>query len=116
MKNRQIWRRAGFGLRGIKAGWQRERAFRTHLALAGTAVVALALVRPAPIWWAMLGLSLVAGLALELVNGALEALVDHLHPAIHPEVGAVKDMASGAALLVNGAATAIFAAAMFGQL
>jgi len=113
MKNNWIWKRAGFGLQGIRSGWQRERAFRTHLLFAGTALVALALIRPAPIWWATLALSLAAGLAFELMNGALEALVDHLHPALHPEIGSVKDMASGAALLVNGAAAAIFAAAIW---
>jgi diacylglycerol kinase len=34
------------------------------------------------------------------MNAALETLVDHLHPDIHPQIRVVKDMAAGAVLLV----------------
>jgi hypothetical protein len=38
-------------------------------------------------------------LAIELVNSAFEALVDHLHPDIHPEIRIIKDMVAGSVLL-----------------
>ena len=61
------------------------------LVLAG--MVAL---RPAPIWWAVVGLAITLVLALELINSAFGRLIDHLHPDIHPEIRWVKDMAAGA--------------------
>lgn len=39
-------------------------------------------------------------LAAELFNLALETLTDHLHPARRPAIGAAKDCAAGAVLLL----------------
>lgn len=110
MKNSPVHRRIGYSLAGLREGWRRERSVRAH-ALASLAILLLmAAVQPAPVWWALVALSLAAGLALELANGAVEALLDHLHPARHPLVGAAKDMASAAAFVVNCAAAAVTAA------
>lgn len=49
-------------------------------------------------------------LALELVNSALEAFVDLLHPAIHSEIKAIKDMLAGAVLMISCAALVVSAA------
>ena len=53
-------------------------------------------------YWAAIFL-MVAGLVLsaELINSALEALIDHLHPDIHPEIRIIKDMAAGAVLVFS---------------
>ena len=50
-------------------------------------------------------------LAIELVNSAFEALVDHLHPDIHPEIRIIKDMAAGSVLL--SAAGAVIVGLLF---
>lgn len=47
-------------------------------------------------------------LAAELMNSAIEALADHLHPDLHDEIRAVKDMAAGTILVLNGAALVLF--------
>jgi diacylglycerol kinase (ATP) len=49
-------------------------------------------------------------LALKLLNGALEAVIDHLHPQQHPEIGAAKDMLAGAVLIAAVAALVVAAA------
>ena len=49
-------------------------------------------------------------LALELLNSALEAVIDLLHPGLHPEVKAAKDMVAGAVLAISLAALAVAAA------
>ena len=64
----------------------------------------LILTRPAPIWWAVLGLAVGIVLMAELFNSALETLIDHVHPEHHPEVGAAKDIAAAAVLLASIAA------------
>ena len=46
-------------------------------------------------------------LTLELLNSSVEALVDLLHPGIHPEVKAIKDMLAGAVLLASGVALVV---------
>lgn len=107
MKNRGFGERVGFALAGWRAGWRREASFRTQVALAGLALAALLVLRPAPIWWAIVAVSVGLVLALELINSALEAVIDLLHPSLHPEIKAAKDMLAGAVLVISVAALAV---------
>lgn len=104
MKNRPFAERMGFALAGLKAAWQREASFRTHCVMGLLAVAALAVLRPAPLWWALVLLVIALILALELVNSALEGVIDHLHPERHPEIKIIKDMVAGAVLVLSGTA------------
>ncbi len=107
MKNRNFRDRLGFALAGLAAGFARERSFRTHCLFAVLALVALLLLRPAPIWWALVTVVIALVLALELVNSALEAVIDLLHPDQHPAIKAAKDMAAGAVLVISIAALGV---------
>jgi len=107
MKNRSLFARIGFAVAGWKAAWMRERSFRTQVCLAGLALLALLILQPTPIWWALVALVCALVLALELINAALEGLIDLLHPAIHPEIKAIKDMLAGAVLMISCAALAV---------
>lgn len=110
MKNRSFGERIGFALAGWRAAWRRERSFRTQAIAALLALVALLILRPAPIWWAILALTCALVLALELINSALEAVIDLLHPGLHPEIKAAKDMLAGAVLAISVAALIVAAA------
>lgn len=110
MKNRPFRERLGFAFAGITAGWRRERSFRTHVACGALVLLALVLLRPAPVWWAIIALIVGLILAFELFNAALESLIDHIHPDQHPEIGTVKDMAAGAVLVLSAVALLIAAA------
>jgi diacylglycerol kinase (ATP) len=107
MKNRPFAERLGFAMAGIAAGWRRERSLRTHLIFAIFAAVALVILRPAPVWWALVAVVIAVVIALELVNAAIEASIDLLHPGQHPEVKAIKDMVAGAVLVISIAALAV---------
>lgn len=107
MKNQPFHRRLGFAITGVAEGWRHERSFRTHVISATVALGALAWLRPRPVWWAVIILVIALVLTSELVNAALEGLVDHLHPEIHPRIRVVKDMAAGAVLVTAVAALAI---------
>ena len=109
MKNRPFHQRLGFAVAGIREGWRRERSFRTQVLLGGLAVVALLILRPAPIWWALFVLIIALIWAMELMNSALETLIDHLHPGLHDEIRALKDMAAGAVLVLSLASLVIAA-------
>ena len=116
MKNRPFHVRLGFAITGIREGWRLERSFRTHVLLGLVTFGAMCVLQPGPIWWAVVALSIGLVLALELVNGALEALIDHLHPEIHPQIRIVKDMAAGAVLIMALTALAVALTLVVGRL
>jgi undecaprenol kinase len=45
-----------------------------------------------------------------MFNTAVELLVDHLHPEIHPRIGAVKDCAAAGVLIASLGAVAVMVA------
>lgn len=107
MKGRPFHERLGFARHGLRAAWVREASFRTHLAFAAAALIALVVLPPAPVWWALVAITVALVLALELLNGALETVIDRLHPERHPEIGIAKDMLAGAVLVAALAALGV---------
>ncbi len=99
MKNRDFRHRLTFALAGWRYAFRNERSFRTHLVFAGLALVALIVLRPPLVWWALVGLVAALVLCAELFNSAIEELIDLLHPDIHDKVKAIKDLAAGAVLV-----------------
>lgn len=101
MKNRPFRERLGFALDGLAHALRTERSLRAQAVIAVLALLALALLRPAPVWWALVGLLCVLVLAAELFNTALEELADHLHPERDPRIRRVKDLAAAAVLILS---------------
>ena len=110
MKSRRFRERIGFAIEGIRTGYGRENSFRTQIRLAGLALLALIVLRPALVWWALIALTCALVLAFELVNSAVEAVIDRLHPEIHPSIKVAKDMLAGAVLVMSIASLAVGAA------
>ena len=107
MRGQPSTRRVGFALHGLRLAVQREGSLRSHLLAAAAVLAVLLATRPAPLWWALLALAGGLVLVAALVNSALETLIDHLHPERHPEIGAAKDIAAGAALVASGIAVVV---------
>jgi len=57
--------------------------------------------------WAIITLAIAMVVALELVNTALEAVVDLASPEFHPLAKLSKDAAAGAVLIIAGAAVVL---------
>ena len=112
-QDRPLAQRMTDGLRGIRKGWKRDQAMRTHVFLSIAGIVVLLIVRPPIAWTLAVVVLVVAGLAAELVNSAIEAALDKLHPDQDPAIGAAKEMASAAAAAVNLSAVALFLGAIF---
>jgi undecaprenol kinase len=110
MKNRSFRDRLGFAIAGIVHTIRSENSFRVHVLATCAVLVALIVLRPAPLWWAVLLLTVALVLGAELINTALEHLVDHLHPEQHPRIKLVKDCAAGAVLVFSIGALGIAAA------
>lgn len=108
------WRRlvgaARYSWQGLQAAWQGEAAFRQE-------VWALAVLVPVAIWLACTPLEfvLLVGvwlwvIVVELLNSAIETLVDRIDADYHPLAGRCKDMASAAVLLSIVVATMVWIA------
>ena len=101
MKNRPFLERLSFATLGIAAAWRRERSFRTQVMIGIAATVFTAVLAPSLLWAAVVALSIALVLAFELLNTALECVIDHLHPETAPEIKLAKDIAAGAVLLAS---------------
>ena len=101
MKNRRFIERAGFAWAGLCAAWRSEHSLRVQAIMALAAFAVMGVLQPGLIWWALVGMMIALVLAAELINTALEQLVDHLHPERHPRIKIVKDCAAAAVLLLS---------------
>lgn len=101
MKNSPFVRRLGYAVAGLRSAWRSEQSLRIHVLMAAAAMGVVAWLRPAPIWWALIGGMIALVLALELINTAIEHLADHLHPDEHPRIKLVKDCAAAAVLMLS---------------
>ena len=106
-KNQSLAARLGFALRGIAHTLRSEASLRTQAIVLVLVLIALAVLRPAPIWWALVALSAALVLAAELLNTAIEELADLLHPDSHPRIRVVKDCAAAAVLIAALGAVAV---------
>ena len=100
----------GFAIQGLSTAFRIESSFRLQCLAAFLVLLVLACNRPAMIWWALLLLNCGMVLAAELFNTALENLIDHLHPDLHPSIKIVKDCAAGAVLILSISALCVFVA------
>ena len=76
MKNRPLHERFGFALDGLRVVWRSERSFRTECGFAVAALIALLILRPGWQWAAMIAICTMVVMALELLNSALEYLIE----------------------------------------
>src|SRR3989344_5068149 len=88
-------------LRAIRILWQEEFSFKIQTICAFVIVVLSYLLNVSKIEFLILVLTIGAVLAVEALNTALEELCDHVTPEEHPKIGKVKDLGSGASLLIG---------------
>ncbi|MBT0731031.1 diacylglycerol kinase [Rosenbergiella nectarea] len=96
---RRIINAAGYSWKGYKAAWQHEAAFRqeTILGIIGTFI---ALLLPVSLLAKLVLIgSMVLVIIVELLNSAIEAVVDRFGEEWHTLCGRAKDMGSAAVLL-----------------
>ena len=95
----RILKATGYSLSGLRLAWRDEAAFRQELLLA-LVLSALALFLPLESWLRVVLLfSHMVVLITELLNTAVESVVDRASPEFHELAGKAKDTASAAVLL-----------------
>jgi diacylglycerol kinase (ATP) len=95
----RIFNAAGYSWLGFKAAYKHEAAFRQELWLCMVLTPVALYFAPSYADKAILIASLVFILLVEILNSALEAVVDRFGDEIHPLSGRAKDMGSAAVFL-----------------
>jgi diacylglycerol kinase (ATP) len=97
---KQIYKALIWSLKGLRAGWTFEASFRFE-------VYVCIILFPLGLWIghgavekALLSGSLLLVLSTELLNSAVEAVVDKVSPEFHELAGRAKDMGSAAVFLL----------------
>ncbi len=96
---KRIFSAFGYSMAGFKAAWRSEHAFRQELFVTVIATIA-ALLLPIPAWQKLLLIAVfVLVLIVELINSAIEAVVDRVSLERNPLSKNAKDFGSAAVLL-----------------
>ncbi|GIU10792.1 MULTISPECIES: diacylglycerol kinase [Shewanella] len=96
---KRVIRATGFSMQGLKLAWKHEAAFRQELILAAIMLPIALLVDVTTVERILLILGLFVVLIVELLNSAIEAVVDRISDEIHPLSGQAKDIASAAVFM-----------------
>ncbi len=93
---RRVINATGYSLCGLKSAWQTEAAFRQEALLMVILLPMAFLLGKNGVERALLISVCLVVLVAELLNSAIEAVVDRIGPEHHPLAGAAKDLGSAA--------------------
>jgi diacylglycerol kinase (ATP) len=86
----------GWSLQGLRAAWLHESSFRLEVVLSAVLIPLALLLGNTGLERAVLIISVLMVLALELLNSAVEAVIERYGPERHELAGRAKDMGSAA--------------------
>ncbi len=92
----------GYSFQGLAHAWREESAFRQEVALAVVVIPAGLYLGHTGVERALLLMPMLMILVVEILNSAVEAVVDRAGMERHPLAGMAKDMGSAAVLLSFG--------------
>jgi diacylglycerol kinase len=93
--------------RGIGYTLRYERNFQVECAVGGAVIVLMILLPLSRLEMVILLLTMALVMGMELVNTAMERVMDILKPQLHPYVRVVKDVMAGAVLLMAALAVIV---------
>ena len=100
INGRKVLRSFRFAGRGIVDLFRYENNAKVHLLIAGLVIPVGLWLRLTRVEWAVVLTQIGLVWAAEAINTALEKLCDFVSPGLHPQIKAIKDMASGAVLIL----------------
>lgn len=89
----------GYACSGIFQAFRTQRNLRIHFAIAMCVIATGFMLSIGPVEWVLLSLAMALVISLELVNTAIEHVVDLASPDRRPLAKAAKDAAAGAVLV-----------------
>lgn len=96
---RRIWAAIFYSLQGLRHAIKNEAAFRQEAILVVIALILLPFLPLSLPWKALLFFATCSILIVELLNSAIESVVDLVSPEYHELAGRAKDFGSAAVLL-----------------
>lgn len=110
----RLFNALGYSRDGLSAAWKNEAAFREEVLLAAIALPLAVVLGNNGVERALLIGSILLILIVEILNSAVEAVVDKASPEKHELAKRAKDMGSAAVLLSLITAAAIWASVLLG--
>lgn len=95
----RIYKAAGYSAKGLSAAWKNEAAFRQEAVAALMAIILAFWLDIEAITRILLIGSVVLVIIIEVINSAIEAVVDRIGSEFHELSGRAKDMGSAAVFL-----------------
>jgi diacylglycerol kinase (ATP) len=105
----RLWNATGYSRDGILAAWRHEAAFREEILLAAITIPLAFYLGKTGVERALLVGSIILILIVEILNSAVEAVVDKASPEKHDLAKRAKDMGSAAVLFSLVSAAVIWA-------
>lgn len=96
----KVLRSFRFAGQGIVDLFRYENNAKVHLLIAGLVIVAGFWLDLSRVEWAIILTQIGLVWAAEALNTAIEKLCDFVSPGLHPQIKAIKDMSSGAVLIL----------------
>jgi diacylglycerol kinase len=90
-----------YALEGFSHTIRTQRNMRIHLVITALVVIVGILIRLNRLEWALISICIGLVMASELINTALEAVVDIASPAFHPKAKIAKDAAAAAVFVFS---------------
>ena len=97
---KRIIKATGYSIQGLKAAWKHEAAIRQEVALLLVALPIIVLVDVTLVEKILMLSGLLILIAIELVNSAIEAIVDRVGVEHHELSGRAKDIGSAAVMVM----------------
>ena len=113
MKGRSFLLRLGFALNGFRVAFRSEPSFRFQILAACAALLTTLWLHPPVVWLALVVVMSALVLAAELVNTALEHLLDGIHPEQAIFVKVAKDCAAASVLVLSFASVVVYLLMLF---
>ncbi len=100
MKSKSVFHSFFYAFSGMWYALRTQRNIRIHLSVAFCAVAAGIWLRLDLVRWAVLFLTIGAAISAEMINTAIETIVDAQVEEFHPLAKVAKDVSAGAVMVV----------------
>ncbi|GAA4078914.1 diacylglycerol kinase family protein [Amphibacillus indicireducens] len=90
-----------YAINGLKYAFKNEINIRIHFLIALLVLIAGFVLTISVLEWVLLLLMIGFVITAELLNTAVETMLDYLAPQWHPMAGSIKDLTAGAVLVTS---------------
>ena len=99
-KKHSLFSAFGFAIKGLGAA-SKERNFRLHLISTLLVIILSSLLNITKVEWLIILICIGMVLGMEVINTAIEEIVNFISPEYHLNAGRIKDLAAAAVLIVS---------------